>query len=128
MTQIKFYGRRDVWSGLRQEMSDTVHGCLTEVWRLPADKRFHRFLLLDAEDLVCPQRGERYLIVEIICFQGRSDEAKRDLIRTLFARAQEELDLPAEDLEIVILESPQVNWGIRGVPGDELALTYPVTV
>ncbi|SFK35569.1 Phenylpyruvate tautomerase PptA, 4-oxalocrotonate tautomerase family [Streptosporangium canum] len=128
MTQIKFYGRRDVWSGLRQELSDTVHGCLTEVWRLPADKRFHRFLLLDAEDLLCPQRGERYLIVEIICFQGRSDEAKRDLIRTLFARAQERLDLPAEDLEIVILESPQVNWGIRGVPGDELALTYPVTV
>ncbi|MFD8533956.1 tautomerase family protein [Streptosporangium canum] len=128
MTQIKFYGRRDVWSGLRQEMSDTVHGCLTEVWRLPADKRFHRFLLLDAEDLLCPQRGERYLIVEIVCFQGRSDEAKRDLIRTLFARAQERLDLPAEDLEIVILESPQVNWGIRGVPGDELALTYPVTV
>lgn len=128
MTQIKFYGRRDVWSGLRQELSDTVHGCLTEVWRLPADKRFHRFLLLDAEDLLCPQRGERYLIVEIICFQGRSEEAKRDLIRTLFARAQERLDLPAEDLEIVILESPQVNWGIRGVPGDELALTYPVTV
>ncbi|ACZ91155.1 tautomerase family protein [Streptosporangium roseum] len=128
MTQIKFYGRRDVWSGRRQKMSDTVHGCLNEVWRLPADKRFHRFLLLDAEDLVCPQRSERYLIVEIICFQGRSDEAKRDLIRTLFARAQEELDLPAEDLEIVILESPQVNWGIRGMPGDELALTYPVTV
>ncbi|GAA3094894.1 tautomerase family protein [Streptosporangium carneum] len=128
MTQIKFYGRRDVWSERRQEISDTVQGCLTEVWRLPADKRFHRFLLLDAEDFVCPQRGERYLIVEIICFQGRSDQAKRDLIRTLFARAQEELDLPAEDLEIVIMESPQVNWGIRGLPGDELALTYPVTV
>ncbi|MFF5206712.1 tautomerase family protein [Streptosporangium sp. NPDC000396] len=128
MAQIKFYGRRDVWSGRRREVSDTVHDCLTEAWQLPADKRFHRFLLLDAEDLVCPQRGERYLIVEILCFEGRSDQAKRDLIRTLFARAQERLDLPAEDLEIVIVESPRVNWGIRGLPGDELALTYPVTV
>ncbi|AWS46765.1 tautomerase family protein [Streptosporangium sp. 'caverna'] len=128
MTQIKFYGRRDVWSDLRQEISDTVHDCLVEAWRLPADKRFHRFLLMDAEDLICPQRSERYLIVEIICFLGRTDEAKRDLIRTLFARAQENLDLPAEDLEIVILEAPMVNWGIRGLPGDQLALTYPVTL
>ncbi|GAA0848023.1 tautomerase family protein [Streptosporangium amethystogenes subsp. fukuiense] len=128
MTQIKFYGRRDVWSGRRQEISDTVHGCLVDVWRLPEDKRFHRFLLLDAEDLVCPQRSERYLIVEIVCFGGRSDEAKRALIRALFARAGEALDLPAEDLEIVILESPKVNWGIRGLPGDELTLMYPVTI
>ncbi|MEU6740671.1 tautomerase family protein [Streptosporangium sandarakinum] len=128
MAQVKFYGRRDVWAGRRRELSDTVHGCLTEAWKLPADKRFHRFLLLDAEDMVCPQRSERYLIVEIVCFEGRSPQAKRDLIRTLFARAQEELGLPPADLEIVILEAPQVNWGIRGLPGDELALTYPVTV
>ncbi|GGL11060.1 tautomerase family protein [Planomonospora parontospora] len=128
MAQIKFYGRRDVWGPLRRELSDLVHGCLVQVWKLPEDKRFHRFLLLDAEDLVCPQRSDRYLIVEIVCFEGRSEEARRELIRTLFARTGEALGLPADDLEIVILESPQVNWGIRGVPGDELALTYPVKV
>ena len=128
MTQIKFYGRRDRWSGLRQEISDTVHGCLVDVWKLPEDKRFHRFLLLDAEDLVCPQRSERYLIVEIVCFGGRSDEAKRALIHALFARVGEALGLPTADLEIVIMESPKVNWGIRGLPGDELTLMYPVTI
>nr|BFE83561.1 tautomerase family protein [Planobispora longispora] len=94
----------------------------------PQDKRFHRFLLLDADDLLCPQRSERYLIVEIVCFEGRSEEAKRDLIRTLFDRTGQALGLAPEDLEIVILEAPKVNWGIRGVPGDELALTYPVTL
>ncbi|GIH77304.1 tautomerase family protein [Planobispora longispora] len=128
MTQIKFYGRRDVWAPLRRELSDVVHGCLAEVWKLPQDKRFHRFLLLDADDLLCPQRSERYLIVEIVCFEGRSEEAKRDLIRTLFDRTGQALGLAPEDLEIVILEAPKVNWGIRGVPGDELALTYPVTL
>ena len=80
---------------------------------------------MDAKDLVCPQRSERYLIVEIVCFLGRTDEAKRDLIRTLFARAQENLDLPAEDLEIVILEAPMVNWGIRGLPGDRAGAHLP---
>ncbi|WP_433382376.1 hypothetical protein [Streptosporangium sp. CA-115845] len=46
----------------------------------------------------------------------------------MFTRTGEALDLPAEDLEIVILESPKVNWGIRGLPGDEPALRYPVTI
>ncbi|GAA3028819.1 MULTISPECIES: tautomerase family protein [Streptosporangium] len=128
MTQIKFYGRRDVWSGRRRHVSDLVHGCLVDVWQLPEDKRFHRFLLLDAEDMICPQRSERYLIVEIVCFNGRSDEAKRKLIRALFTRAGEVLDLAAEDLEIMIMESPKTNWGIRGLPGDELTLMYPVTI
>jgi hypothetical protein len=26
------------------------------------------------------------------------------------------------------MESPKVNWGIRGLPGDELTLMYPVTI
>ncbi|MFZ5900336.1 hypothetical protein ACUM6F_03305 [Desulforudis sp. DRI-14] len=33
-----------------------------------------------------------------------------------------------QDLEITIFETPQGNWGIRGKPGDELALNYKVQV
>ncbi|MFW6362747.1 MAG: hypothetical protein ACOC0D_02780 [Spirochaeta sp.] len=28
--------------------------------------------------------------------------------------------------DYTIIESPQAHWGIRGMPGDELALNYPV--
>ena len=35
---------------------------------------------------------------------------------------------PAEDLEITISETPRHNWGIRGLPADELGLTYEVNV
>ncbi|GAA3149603.1 MULTISPECIES: tautomerase family protein [Nonomuraea] len=124
MAQVKLYGRRDVWAERRREVSDLVHSCLVEAWGLPEDKRFHRFLLLDADDLICPQRGDGYLIIEVLCFTGRSDEAKRALIRALYDR----LPYPAEDVEITIVEMPKVNWGIRGVPADELALTYKVDV
>lgn len=128
MAQVKVYGRRDVWDGRQQEISDLVHRSLVEVWKLPEGKRFHRFLLLDPADLICPQRGERYLILEILCFAGRSDAAKRDLIRSLYASLVPALGLATDDLELTIIETPQVNWGIRGVPGDELALSYPVRV
>ncbi|MBN6057942.1 tautomerase family protein [Nonomuraea sp. RK-328] len=124
MAQVKLYGRRDVWAERRREVSDLVHSCLVEAWGLPEDKRFHRFLLLDSDDLVCPQRGDGYLIIEVLCFTGRSDEAKRALIQALYDR----LPYPAEDVEITIVEMPKVNWGIRGVPADELALTYKVDV
>jgi Tautomerase enzyme len=33
-----------------------------------------------------------------------------------------------QDVEITVFETPRANWGIRGVPGDELALGYKVDV
>lgn len=120
MAQVKIFGRREVWSDRRQEVSDLLHSCLVEAWGLPEDKRFHRFLLLDAEDFICPQRSDSYLIVEVICFTGRSEEAKKRLIRAVSACF--------DDVELTIIEMPKVNWGIRGVPADELALPYKVEV
>lgn len=127
MAQVKIYGRRDVWAPRRREVSDAVHAALVGAWGLPEDKRFHRFLLLDAEDLLAP-RSPAYLVVEIVCFTGRSPQARRALIAAFFDDVAPALDLAADDLEIVILESPPASWGIRGVSGDELTLGYRVDV
>ncbi len=127
MAQVKIYGRRDVWAPRRREVSDAVHAALVGTWQLPEDKRFHRFLLLDAEDLVAPRSAE-YLVVEIVCFSGRSATARRALIAAFFEDVAPALGLAPEDLELVILEAPPASWGIRGVAGDELALGYRVDV
>ncbi|GAA3255274.1 tautomerase family protein [Nonomuraea helvata] len=118
------YGRRDVWAERRREISDLLQSCLVSAWGLPPEKRFHRFLLLDEDDFVCPGRSENYLIIEVICFTGRSDEAKRALIKEIYARS----GYDPEDVEITIIEMPKTNWGIRGVPADELTLSYKVDV
>lgn len=128
MAQVKIYGRRSVWNGRQLEVSDAIHDVLRSEWQLPAEKRFHRFLLLDDDDVVVPQRSEAYLVVEIICFPGRSDVAKRELIGGFYARVGPALRLDSDDLEIVILESPKENWGIRGVSADELNLPYAVEI
>jgi phenylpyruvate tautomerase PptA (4-oxalocrotonate tautomerase family) len=127
MAQVKLYGRRDVWGPRRTEVSDAVHAALVGSWGLPADKRFHRFVMLDPEDLVAP-RSEAYLVIEIVCFTGRTRRARRALIAAMFADVAPALGLAADDLEVVIIESPAENWGIRGVSGDELALSYRVDV
>ncbi len=127
MAQVKIYGHRRVWHERRAEISDALHAALVTAWQLPEDKRFHRFLLLDDGDLVAP-RSEAYLVVEVVCFEGRSSQAKRALVRAVYDDVAPALGLAAEDLELVVVETPRENWGIRGRSGDELALSYRVDV
>lgn len=128
MGQFKVYARRSAWIDRREALGDQLHAALVSAWQFPPEKRFQRFLWLDDDDLVAPQRGAGYLVIELVAFSGRSPEAKRELIRQVYARVCGAFDLPVADLELVILESPQASWGIRGVSGDELALGYSVTV
>ncbi len=95
----------------------------------PADKRFHRFVGLDAEDFVYPpDRGDDYTIIEISLFSGRSEEAKRRLITELFERLENDAGTPAHSVEITITETPRVNWGIRGQNAADLSLGYRIDV
>lgn len=127
MAQIVIYSRRRNLHGRRKAFSDALHACVTAALGLPADKRFHRFIALDDEDLVHPaDRSERYTIVEISMFEGRTTETKKKLIGLLFQRFEADLGIAPQDLEITIRESPRENWSIRGRPGDELALGYRV--
>ncbi len=104
-----------------------MHGCVTTALGLLADKRFHRFIAFDHEDFVYPaDRSARYTIIEISLFEGRTKETKKALIRLIFQRFETELGIPPQDVEMTIHESLKENWGIRGKPGDELALSYVV--
>lgn len=127
MAHVKIYGNRRIWRERRTEVSDALHAALVKAWEIPTDKRFHRFCLFEDGDLIAP-RSETYLIVEVVCFAGRTRRAKRALVAAMFDDVVPALGIEAYDLEIVILESPGENWGIRGRPGDELALSYRVEV
>ena len=129
MSQIKIYGLREHLDPVKARLSDVIHSCVVDALSFPQDKRAHRFFPLDPEDFYYPaDRTERYTIVEISMFEGRSVEAKKNLIRLLFERAQGELGLNPADLEITITETPKHNWGFRGQPGDEIGLNYKVEV
>ncbi|WP_027094070.1 tautomerase family protein [Cohnella thermotolerans] len=128
MTQVKIYGIRERLRSFRETLSDIIHQCLVEAFELPEDKKFQRFIGLEKEDFMYPaDRSEHYTIIEIVLFEGRSAEAKKNLIRLLYERTGA-FGLAENDLEIVLIESPRGNWGIRGVPGDELGLSYRVDV
>lgn len=131
MAQIVIFGRRDVHAGQRQAISDAIHAAATagDALQLPAGKRFHRFCWLEADDFLYPDdRSARYLIVEVHMFAGRSVAAKKAFLRGIVANLGEACGIAPQDIEITIAETPRENWMIRGIPGDELALPYPVEV
>ena len=129
MSQIKIYGLKQYLVPIREKLSDTIHECVMEALAYPANKRAHRFFHLDPEDFYYPDsRSERYTIIEISMFEGRSVETKKNLFRLLFEKVEAACGITPHDLEITITETPKNNWGIRGLPGDELELDYKVEV
>ena len=129
MTQIKIYARESWLPASRGQMSAAIQAAVVEALDYPADKWVHRFFPMSANDFVWGfDRSERYTIIEISLFAGRTVAAKKALLRLLFRNLHSAVGLDPHDVEITIFETPKENWGIRGIPGDELALDYTVEV
>jgi phenylpyruvate tautomerase PptA (4-oxalocrotonate tautomerase family) len=129
MAQVKVFATRATIDALRGALSEAIHESVVEAFRYPREKRFQRFIALEPEDFVVPSdRSERYTIVEVSVFEGRSVDAKKALVRSLYRNVARRCGIDAQDLEVTIFETPRSNWGIRGAPGDELAIGYDVEV
>ena len=75
MAQVKVFGLRHRLEPVRAALSDAIHASVVAAFHYPPEKRFHRFIGLDQGDFVHPaDRSERYTIIEISLFEGRSVE------------------------------------------------------
>lgn len=128
MAQIIVYGHKAALAPRIAALSDAIHAAAVLVLQLPVEKRFHRFVTLDPNQFITPSdRSIDYTIIEVSMFEGRSTDTKKDLIRQLISNVAA-VGVAPHDLEITITETPRANWGIRGVPADELQLNYSVEV
>lgn len=129
MAQIIVYGDTDSIRRRQKALSNAIHGAVMVALEYPPEKKFHRFIGLDADSFIYPDdRGDDYTIIEVSMFEGRSDEAKRRLIRELFSRIENDVGIAPHSVEITIHETPRVNWGIRGSNAADLALGYTIEV
>src|SRR4051812_22915219 len=129
MSQIKIYGLRSSLSPISKEFSDILHSCVVDAFKYPEAKRAQRFFYMEQAEFFYPEgRSERYTIIEVALFEGRSVSAKKQLYKLIFERMEAKLGISPNDIEITLTETPQHNWGIRGKSGDELVLDYQVAV
>ena len=129
MSQIKIYGLREHLDPIKPLLSDVIHSCVVDTLSFPKDKRAHRFFPMGPADFYFPASASpKYTIIEISMFEGRAVETKKALIRALFERIGTRCDRLPNEIEITITETPRHNWGFRGMPGDEIGLSYKVEV
>ena len=98
----------------RGRLFKAVHDALTEAFRIPDDDRTQRIVEHEPENFeIPPGSSDRYTLIEITAFPGRSGEAKRNLYRALVQRLGE-VSIDPMDVSVVILEPTLESWGVRG--------------
>jgi phenylpyruvate tautomerase PptA (4-oxalocrotonate tautomerase family) len=129
MPLVTIEARRGMPPELKRGMFDAVHEALVACFRIPDHDRAQRVIEYAPEDFeIPPGRGERFTIVTIAVFSGRSVDAKRALYKTIADRF-EALGLPRRDVFILLQEAPVENWGLRGgVAGCDLELGFNLKV
>ncbi|WP_261817776.1 tautomerase family protein [Vibrio gallicus] len=127
---IVIYGIKQNLNPIKAKMSDLIHRSMKEALGLPDDKRAHRFIPLDKEDFYYPDgRSDAYTVIEVNMMQGRNENTKKRLIKSLFLNLEQQLGIRPIDVEITIKEQAAHCWGFRGMTGDEAQdLKYKVEV
>jgi phenylpyruvate tautomerase PptA (4-oxalocrotonate tautomerase family) len=113
----------------KKELFRAVHEALVDALRIPDEDRTQRLIEHDPEDFeLPPDKSERFTLVEITMFPGRTLTAKRRLYKAIVAKLGM-LGIPGNDVFIVLHEPPMENWGIRGgTPASEIDLGFQVDV
>jgi phenylpyruvate tautomerase PptA (4-oxalocrotonate tautomerase family) len=108
---------------------DAVHAALMEGIKTPEWDRTIRLVVHEPHRFATPpKKDERYTLVDVDLFSGRSLEAKKALYRAL-VRNLGAFGIPADHIKVLLRESEAQNWGIRGgVPASEVDLGFKVDV
>ena len=104
-----------LWArGSETRLIEAVQSALLSALKIPD---YDRDVVLDLYDevsrIVPTGRSDRYVRVEITLFSGRSLDAKKALYSALVANLSA-LDVPSNEIKIVLIEVPPENWGLRG--------------
>jgi hypothetical protein len=120
MPQFTMYGYSTYQPSVRDAMSDVVAECARETLGVSDGSWAHRFLALDPADFRASEdRSERYTVVEVRLFAGRTLEAKKAFYAAMYEQFVAKLGIDAVDLEIILIDTERHNWAARGRPGDE---------
>jgi phenylpyruvate tautomerase PptA (4-oxalocrotonate tautomerase family) len=112
-------------------LMDAVHSALRTAFRIPPSDRHVRLVAHEPHRFACPPgktQPDRYTLVSVDAFAGRSLDAKRALYREI-VESLEPLGIPRDHVSIVVRDIALTNWGIRGgVAACDVDLGFDVNV
>ena len=121
---------REGWSSAQKaRLLDAIHAATVEAIRIPDEDRTQILTEHPADAFEFPPgKGERFTLIQVTMFAGRSLDAKRRLYQAV-VRNLGRLEIPPSDVLIVLHEVALENWGIRGgTPASDVDLGFEVDV
>jgi phenylpyruvate tautomerase PptA (4-oxalocrotonate tautomerase family) len=115
----------------QRKLIDAVAAALSEALRAPAADPSVRLLEYPPARFSIPypdRHSDLFTLVEVTMFAGRSMDTKRRLYQAL-VDGLTALDVPRNDILIVLHESPMHDWGVNGgVPASEVDVGFKVDI
>jgi phenylpyruvate tautomerase PptA (4-oxalocrotonate tautomerase family) len=123
--------RRNYTAEQEIQIIEAVQAALVEGFKIPEGDRCVRLVVHEPHRFITPARlsqPDRYTVVTVSAFLGRSLEAKRNLYQGIVHRLAD-LGIPPDHVKIMLNEIAKENWGLRGgVPASEIDLGFKVDV
>ncbi|HOX52667.1 MAG TPA: tautomerase family protein [Fibrobacteria bacterium] len=119
----------DRWSTAEaRAISDAIHQALVEAFRISDHDYIHRVHRRDADELVlAPKKSDRFVLVEMSIFPGRTAQAKEILYAAIAANL-ESFGIAPADILVALHELPMGDWGLRGQSGEKVRLSFSTQV
>lgn len=120
----------DAWTAEQARgISDAVHEALVAAFKIPDHDYIHRVHRSTPDDelVLSPTKSVKTVVVEMSIFPGRSREAKAALYREIAARLAV-FGIEPRDILVALHELPLENWGVRGLPADQVDLGFAIRV
>lgn len=127
---VKIEIRKGFSAEYKKAILDGVHQALVDTLGIPNHDRIQRIYELDREDFECSlDRSDAVTIIQITMFPGRSFDAKKKLYQAIVENLGENPGIDGDDIFIVLLEPPMINWSLRGgKPASEINLGFKIDV
>lgn len=99
----------------KKAVLQAVHEGLMLSLGIPDEDRFQRLYEIDPDYFeTSSEKTNQFCMIELTLFPGRSLEVKEQVIFEITRLLGERLEIPAEDVFIVINDPPYGNWGFGG--------------
>ena len=100
----------------RKALLDSVHQALENALQIEGWDRFQRLYELDDCNFERSEsKTDRFTMIEINMFPGRSKEQKAKLFTEIVRVLGENPGIAPTDIFIVLHEPPNENWGLAGI-------------
>ncbi|HLV77952.1 MAG TPA: tautomerase family protein [Marinobacter sp.] len=113
------------------QIIEAVHAALVDGFKIPEGDRCVRLVTHEPHRFIALSRltqPERYTVITISAFAGRSLDAKRNLYRAIVENL-EPLGIPRDHTKIILNEVAMDNWGLGGGrPASEIEWNFKINV